>query len=226
MSEQLILSAEVRTDVGKGASRRLRRLGDRVPAIVYGTEDAPVAITLNSNELSKAMEQETFYSQVLDLQVESNSQSVIVRDVQRHPSAPRILHVDFLRVSANKPIQVSIPLHFMNEAECVGVKMSGGIINHTLNEVEISALPRHIPEFIEVDMLEIDVGGQVHLSDLKLPEGVEIVALQHGDGADHDLNVAAVQLPRAAAEETIEEETDAGDVPAASDGDAAEESED
>lgn len=204
MSEQLQLSAELRTDVGKGASRRLRRIANRVPAIVYGAEDAPVPLTLNTNELNKAMQQETFYSQVLDLSIDGKTESVVVRDVQRHPSAPRIMHIDFYRVSMNKLLQVNIPLHFINEAECVGVKQGGGIVNHILNEVQIEALPRNIPEFIEVDMLEIELGGQVHLSDLKMPEGVTLVALSHDDDADHDLNVASVQAPRAAVEATEE----------------------
>lgn len=208
MSEQLQLSAELRTDVGKGASRRLRRIADRVPAIVYGAEDAPVPLTLNTNELNKAMQQETFYSQVLDLNVDGNTQAVIVRDVQRHPAAPRILHIDFLRVNMNKTLQVNIPLHFINEADCVGVKQGGGIVNHILNEVQIEALPRNIPEFIEVDMLEIELGGQVHLSDLKMPEGVTLVALSHDDDSDHDLNVASVQAPRAAVEEAADEAGD------------------
>lgn len=222
MSEQLQLSAELRTDVGKGASRRLRRIADRVPAIVYGAEEAPVPLTLNTNELSKAMELETFYSQVLDLSIDGKKQSVVVRDVQRHPAAPRVLHIDFYRVSENKPLQVNIPLHYINEADCVGVRLGGGIVNHILNEVQIEALPRDIPEFIEVDMLEIELGGQVHLSDLKMPAGVTLVAFMHDDDGDHDLNVASVQAPRAAVEEEAEDSADA-DAPEA---DAAEDAED
>ena len=224
MSEQLQLSAELRTDVGKGASRRLRRLADRVPAIVYGAEEAPVPLTLNTNELNKAMELETFYSQVLDLSIDGKKQAVVVRDVQRHPAAPRILHIDFFRVSMNKTLQVNIPLHFINEEECVGVKLSGGIVNHILNEVQIEALPRDIPEFIEVDMLAVELGDQVHLSDLKLPAGVALVALAHDDGGDHDLNVANVQAPRAVADEEAAESAeaaapaaDAEDAPASDD---------
>jgi large subunit ribosomal protein L25 len=219
MSEQLQLSAELRTDVGKGASRRLRRLADRVPAIVYGAEEAPVPLTLNTNELNKAMELETFYSQVLDLSIDGKKQAVVVRDVQRHPAAPRILHIDFFRVSANKTLQVNIPLHFINEEECVGVRLSGGIVNHILNEVQIEALPRDIPEFIEVDMLAVELGDQVHLSDLKMPAGVALVALAHDDGGDHDLNIANVQAPRAVADEEATESVDAA-APAADPEDA------
>ncbi len=209
MSEQLQLSAELRTDVGKGASRRLRRIANRVPAIVYGgTEEAPVPLTLNTNELNKAMQVETFYSQVLDLTIDGKKQPVVVRDVQRHPAAPRILHVDFYRVDMNKTLQVNIPLHFINEEDCVGVKTGGGIVNHILNEVQIEALPSAIPEFIEVDMLEVELGGQVHLSDLKMPTGVTLVAFGHDDDEDHDLNVASVNAPRAAVEEEAAESTD------------------
>lgn len=209
MSEQLQLSAELRTDVGKGASRRLRRIANRVPAIVYGgTEEAPVPLTLNTNELNKAMQVETFYSQVLDLTIDGKKQPVVVRDVQRHPAAPRILHVDFYRVDMNKTLQVNIPLHFINEEECVGVKTGGGIVNHILNEVQIEALPSAIPEYIEVDMLEVELGGQVHLSDLKMPTGVTLVAFGHDDDEDHDLNVASVNAPRAAVEEEAAESTD------------------
>ncbi len=209
MSEQLQLSAELRTDVGKGASRRLRRIANRVPAIVYGgTEEAPVPLTLNTNELNKAMQVETFYSQVLDLTIDGKKQPVVVRDVQRHPAAPRILHVDFYRVDMNKTLQVNIPLHFINEEDCVGVKTGGGIVNHILNEVQIEALPSAIPEYIEVDMLEVELGGQVHLSDLKMPTGVTLVAFGHDDDEDHDLNVASVNAPRAAVEEEAAESTD------------------
>lgn len=207
MSEQLQLSAELRTDVGKGASRRLRRIADRVPAIVYGAEEAPVPLTLNTNELNKAMQVETFYSQVLDLSIDGKTQPVVVRDVQRHPAAPRILHVDFYRVNMNKSLQVNIPLHFINEEECVGVKLGGGIVNHILNEVQIEALPRDIPEFIEVDMLAVELGGQIHLSDLTMPAGVTLVAFGHDDDEDRDLNVASVNAPRA----VVEEEADSGE---------------
>ncbi len=207
MSDQLQLSAQPRTDVGKGASRRLRRLADRIPAIVYGVAGDAVAVSLDNNELFKAMQAETFYSQVLQLSVDNQKEDVIVRDVQRHPAKPRILHVDFLRVDANTAIAVHVPLHFLNEDTCVGVKTGGGIITHNVTEIEVSCLPKDIPEFVEVDMLEVDLNQVVHLSDLTLPPGVVSVALQLGE--DHDLNVASVQVTRAAAEEP----TDAPEAP-------------
>ncbi len=215
MSDQIQIGAELRTDVGKGASRRLRRLKDRVPGILYGGDDPAVALSLATNELSKAMEQEAFYSQVLDLHLDNAKHAVIVRDVQRHPAEARVLHIDFLRVSEDKEIQVNVPLHFINEDKCVGVKMGGGNIAHSMTEVEISALPRHLPEFIEVDMENVEINQVLHLSDLTLPPNVTIVALTYGE--DHDHNVASVQAPRGGADE---DEADVGAAEDASEGDA------
>jgi large subunit ribosomal protein L25 len=199
MSDKIALTAEIRTDVGKGASRRLRRSGEKVPAIIYGAEDAPQNLTLAANELSKAMQQEAFYSQILDVLVDGQSNQAVVRDLQRNPASGKVLHIDFQRVSANKPINVNVPLHFINEEQCVGVKISGGIISHNLTEVEISCLPADLPEYIEVDMKDIDLGFAVHLSGLALPAGVTIIALTHGD--DHDIPVVAVNARRGGAEE-------------------------
>ena len=214
MSDQIQVSAEVRTDVGKGASRRLRRQKDRVPGILYGGDDPAVSLSLASNELAKVMQQEAFYSQVLDLHLDNAKHAVIVRDVQRHPAEPRVLHIDFLRVNEDKELHVSVPLHFINEEKCVGVKIGGGNIAHSMTEVEISALPRNLPEFIEVDMAEVELNQVVHLSDLKLPANVSIVALQYGD--DHDLNVVSVQAPRGGGAADEEGADDAGGDEAAS----------
>ncbi len=206
MSEKIALTAEIRTDVGKGASRRLRRSGEKVPAIIYGAEDAPQNLTLAANELAKAMQQEAFFSQIMDVVVEGKANQAVVRDLQRNPASGKVLHIDFQRVSANKPLNVSVPLHFINEDQCVGVKMNGGIISHTLNEVEISCLPADLPEYIEVDMKELDLGFAIHLSGLALPPGVTIVALTHGE--DHDIPVVSVNAPRTAVAE-VEEELEA-----------------
>ncbi len=200
MSQKIEVNAELRTDVGKGASRRLRRSGDKVPGIIYGAEDDPVNLTLNANDLNKAMQSEAFFSQILDVKFDGKSQQAVLRDLQRNPATERVLHVDFLRVSANKPIQVSVPLHFVNEDKCKGVRMGGGTIAHTMNEVEISCLPRHLPEYLEVYMAELDVGEIIHLSDLALPEGVTIIALSHDD----DRAVVSVQAPRVETEEEEE----------------------
>lgn len=212
MSDQIALTAEIRTDVGKGASRRLRRSGEKVPAIIYGAEDAPQKLTLAANELAKAMQQEVFYSQILDVVVEGKSNQAVVRDLQRNPASGKVLHIDFQRVSANKPINVSVPLHFINEEQCVGVKISGGIIAHNLTEVEISCLPADLPEYIEVDMQDIDLGFALHLSGLALPPGVTIVALTYGE--DHDTTVVSVNERRVIADEEEEELTAAADTEA------------
>ncbi len=203
MSDKISLTAELRTDVGKGASRRLRRRGEKVPAIIYGSEKDPQTLTLAVNELSKAMQQEAFYSQILDVVVEGAAQQAIVRDLQRNPASGKVQHIDFQRISADKEIHVNVPLHFINEEACVGVKIDGGNIAHNLTEVEISALPANLPEFIEVDMEEVHAGSSVHLSDLQLPEGVTIVALTYGE--DRDIPVVSVTLRRGGAEDEVQE---------------------
>jgi large subunit ribosomal protein L25 len=223
MSDHTVINAELRSDVGKGASRRLRRAGDKVPAIIYGAEEDPVNLTLNTNELMKAMQSEAFFSQILDVKFDGKSQQAVLRDVQRNPATEKVLHVDFLRISANKPIQVSVPLHFVNEDKCKGVRLGGGTIAHTLNEVEISCLPADLPEYLEVYMAELDIGEIIHLSDLALPKGVSIIALSHDD----DRAVVSVQAPRGGGEEEDELEASAeagAESEAAPAGDAGEES--
>ncbi len=225
MSDKIALTAEIRTDVGKGASRRLRRSGEKIPAIIYGAEDAPQNLTLATNELAKAMQQEAFFSQILDVLVDGKSNQAVVRDLQRNPASGKVLHIDFQRVSANKPINVSVPLHFINEEQCVGVKIGGGIISHNLNEVEISCLPADLPEYIEVDMQDLDIGYAIHLSGLALPPGVTVVALTYGE--DHDITVVSVNAKRGGLEEeeelAAEADTEAppteGDAEAADDAD-------
>ncbi|MDG2276680.1 MAG: 50S ribosomal protein L25/general stress protein Ctc [Pseudomonadales bacterium] len=215
MSDYISLTAELREDVGKGASRRLRRLGNKVPAIIYGAEEAPVNLTLAVNELTKAMEQEAFYSQILEVVVDGKASQAVIRDLQRNPASGNVQHIDFIRISANREMQVSVPLHFMNEESCVGVRLNNGAITHNLTEVEISCLPANLPEFIEIDMEEVDAGSSIHLSDLVLPEGVVIIALTHGE--DRDIPVVSVTTRRIETEEGDEASADnaAGDADAA-----------
>ncbi|MEM1433170.1 MAG: 50S ribosomal protein L25/general stress protein Ctc [Pseudomonadota bacterium] len=203
MSERIELAVEPRTDVGKGASRRLRRQGNLVPGIIYGASETPENITLRKNELIKAMEQESFFSQIVALSVNGKTQQAVVRDVQRHPAANEVMHIDFLRVRADQAVTMNVPLHFINEEACVGVKIGRGSIAKSAVEVEVSALPNDLPEYIEVDMEAVEVNQVIHLSDLKLPSGVTLVALTYG--ADHDLNVASVQPPRGGAAAADEE---------------------
>ena len=199
-----VVNAEVRDDLGKGASRRLRRLANLVPAVIYGAGKAPVSLTLKHNEIIKSLESEAFYSHILTINIAGKEESAILKDLQRHPARLEILHADFLRVSKDQPIHVHVPLHFTNEEECVGVKMEGGAISHQASDVEIICLPGDLPEFIEIDMLEVHIEDTVHLSDIVLPKGVTIAALQHGE--DHDLPVAAIHKPKG---EKIAEEGEA-----------------
>lgn len=194
MAEQIVVRAEFREQVGKGASRRLRRLAEKVPGILYGGGRDPVALSIAYRDLAKAMEEEAFASQILDIEVGDLTQACVLRDVQRHPATERVQHVDFLRVREDLPVHMHVPLHFVNEEQCAGVKLDGGRLAHNLIEVEVSCLPRHLPEFIEVDVADMHVGQSLHLSDIELPQGVNIVAL--GLGADHDMPVISVTARR------------------------------
>ena len=214
MSDIIELTAELRTTVGKGASRRLRRLEGKVPAIIYGGEGEAVMLSLSSNELSKAMQVEAFYSQVLNVSIDGKSEQAVVRDLQRNPADERVQHIDFLRVRADVAITVSVPLHFINEESCVGVKMQGGTLTRTLTEVEVSCLPANLPEYIEVDMAEVESGTSVHLSDLNIGEGVTIIALTLGE--DRDIPVASVTAKRGGAGDG-EEASATEEAPAAED---------
>jgi len=203
MASNFTLSAKTRTDTGKGASRRLRRLAGELPAIVYGGEKAPLNITVPHKDLTKALEDERFYSHIIKLNVEgSGEESVVLRALQRHPAKPLLLHADFLRVDATHTITMRVPLHFTNAEKCVGVRLGGGTVSHAISELEVRCLPKDLPEFIEVDLAEVKVGEILHISDVNLPAGVESVQLSHG--ADHDLPVVSVLAPRGGSEETTE----------------------
>jgi large subunit ribosomal protein L25 len=199
MSDDFVLNAQLRTDLGKGASRRLRRNDSLMPGVVYGGNADPVSISIQHKDIHKASQNEAFYSHIISLVVDGKAEDVIIKDLQRHPAKDILLHADFLRISGDVKITVNVPLHFINEDTCVGVKMGGGSIQHSATEVEVSCLPKDLPEFIEVDMAEAELGAHLHLSDLKLPEGVTSVALSHG--ADHDLPVASVNAPKGGAKD-------------------------
>ncbi len=194
MSGEFTLNAETRTDLGKGASRRLRRLDNRVLGIVYGGTNKPTPITFAMNEIVKLTSNEAFFTSLIDLNLDGKVEQVVIKDMQRHPAKETVMHADFLRVSAKTKITMHVPLHFTNEETCHGVKMQGGSIAHALNDIEVSCLPKDLPEYIEVNMEALNVGDNIHLSDLTLPKGVESVALTHGE--DHDLLVSAVNAPR------------------------------
>ena len=191
------LNANVREDLGKGASRRLRRNADLVPAIVYGGNKEPQSISIAARELNKALENEAFYSSIIGLSIDGKVEEVLVKALQRHPAKPRVLHADFQRIVAGQKVTVQVPLHFANEDTCVGVKQEGGMVFRNLPEVEISCLPKDLPDFIEVDLKDLKVGEALHLADLKLPEGLTIPSLALGD--DHNLPVVTVMAQRTAA---------------------------
>ncbi|MFK8021047.1 MAG: 50S ribosomal protein L25/general stress protein Ctc [Pseudomonadales bacterium] len=214
MSDEFVLHAQSRKDLGKGASRRLRRNQDHMPAIVYGGNGDPVNISIQHKDMLKATQNEAFYSHIIELDIDGTSEDVIIKDLQRHPAKLRLIHADFLRIVKGQKITVNVPLHFINEDQCKGVKMQGGQVLHSATDMEISCLPKDLPEYIEVDMIAVELGEQVHLSDVKLPEGVESVALSHGP--DHDLSIAAVNAPKGSSDEEAAD-GDAGDAPAADD---------
>jgi len=206
-TEDFKLSAKSRDVSGKGASRRLRREEGAVPAIVYGANKKPQQITVEYKELIKHLEHESFYSHIIELDVDGKTQDVILKDLQRHPAKAAIYHADFLRVSKTKKLRAKVPVHFVNEANSIGVKQQGGVVTHNLTELEISCLPANLPEYLEVDLAEIEIGGIVHISDIKLPKGVESVDLSHG--SDHDHAVATIIKPRGTAEAEDEASDDA-----------------
>ena len=195
MSTNFTINAKSREDTGKGASRRLRRLTGEVPAIIYGGKKDAEKISLLHKDITKALENDAVYSSIISLSIDGKAEDTIIKDIQRHPAKQIILHMDFLRVSKTTKLQTRVPLNFINEDTCVGVKLGGGLIAHTMTDIEVSCLPKDLPESIDVDMAEVDVGQIVHLSDLTLPDGVESVSLSQG--ADYDLTVATVNKQKA-----------------------------
>lgn len=197
-TQKFELNASIRHTKGKGASRRLRRAAS-VPGIVYGASKEPLPLTFEHKLLVKALDQESFYSRIVTLNIENDTVQVILKDVQRHPYKPEVLHVDFQRINPNEKLHMHIPLHFIGAETAPGLK-EGGVLSHNLTDVEITCLPADLPEYIEVDIANLALNGLVHLSELKLPTGVEIVALAHG----HDNTVVSIHLPRIE-EEPVEE---------------------
>lgn len=201
------VEAEIRNDLGKGASRRLRRQ-EKVPAIVYGAGKEAQALALDHRKITKALENEAFYSHILTLKNGTDSERVILKDLQRHPFKPRILHVDFLRVRADEKLTMNVPLHFVGGEKAPGAK-AGGTISHLLTDVEIACFPDDLPEFLEVDISTMALNDVLHLSDLKLPKGVEITGLT----PETDQAVVSIYLPRVE-EETPSEAPVSAEVPA------------
>ncbi|HLR16840.1 MAG TPA: 50S ribosomal protein L25/general stress protein Ctc [Alcanivoracaceae bacterium] len=196
MSDELRLEAQARTDVGKGASRRLRREQARVPGIVYGAGKDPQQISVEFRHLIKCLEDDLFYSQIVSLVIDGKKVPVILRDMQRHPSRGEPTHVDFMRIDESQELTVVIPINFLNEEKCVGVRINNGVLVRNLSDVEITCLPQNIPEALELDIAELDLGEMLHLSDIPLPEGVQISVLMYGD-EDADQAVVSVNEPQA-----------------------------
>jgi large subunit ribosomal protein L25 len=189
MADTTTIIAEIREDVGKGASRRLRREG-KVPAVIYGGQRDPISLSVQQDELLHATENESFFASILEIRLgKDRTQQAVVRDMHRHPFKPVIMHIDFLRVSAEQAIRISVPIHFIGEEESPAGKASGVVIQHQMTDVEISALPKDIPEFLAVDLSNMDAGDAVMLSSIELPEGVSIPALETED-EDYDTPVA------------------------------------
>ena len=195
MSTNFTINAKSREDTGKGASRRLRRLTGEVPAIIYGGKKDAEKISILHKDITKTLENDAVYSSIISLSIDGKAEDTIIKDIQRHPAKQIILHMDFFRVSKTTKLQTRVPLNFINEDICVGVKLGGGLIAHTMTDIEVSCLPKDLPESIDVDMAEIDVGQIVHLSDLTLPDGVESVSLSQG--TEYDLTVATVNKQKA-----------------------------
>ncbi|MEX2131835.1 MAG: 50S ribosomal protein L25/general stress protein Ctc [Pseudohongiellaceae bacterium] len=202
MSNAFELNAKVRTDLGKGASRRLRRLNNEIPAIIYGGHKEPTSITLLHKDIAHAVENESFFSHIITLNIGSNPEQVIIKALQRHPARPIIMHADFQRVSADEEITVNVPVHFLNEDKCIGVKVGHGNIIHALTEIEIVCLPKDLPEYLEIDMANVDLGESVHISDIKFPNSVQSVALSHGVESAN-LAVASVLAPKGPSEDEV-----------------------
>lgn len=208
------VQAELRTDEGKGASRRLRHAG-KVPAIVYGAEEAPVSLALDHNQFIRHLAEEAFYAHILTLNVDGKKQKVVLKDLQRHPASDmKIMHADFLRIDAKHAMTMTIPLHFVGEDVAPGVK-AGGLVAHLMTDVEVSCLPKDLPEYIEVDVSALEMDASIHLSELVMPKGVSLTALSHGqeehleegERSAYDQSVVNIHAPRAAVE--VEEDVEA-----------------
>ncbi len=211
-TQSICLPAEKREQLGKAEVRRMRRLQDKMPAVVYGAGKEVASLAIEHRHMLKALNNEAVYSQILELDLDGKKERVVLKALQRHPYKPKIMHADFLRVSAKQKLHMQTPLHFINEEKSLGVK-NGGVFTHVLTEVEVNCLPADIPEFIEVDLGAIELDGSVHLSDLKLPKGVELVALAAEE--PNDMVVASVHTSKVVEESEPESEAD-------KDGEAAE----
>jgi large subunit ribosomal protein L25 len=220
MAEKFDLVADYREDQGKGASRRLRREG-RVPAIIYGAGRPPRSLSFDHNKVLRQLENESFYSSVLNIKVGEKSQAAIVKDIQRHPARPIIMHIDLQRIVEDEVIRMNVPIHFIGGEDAVGVKDGGGSVSHLRTDVEVVCLPKDLPEFFEIDISRLELDAMLHLSDLTVPEGVEIPELTLGP--DHDHPIVSIHIIKVAViEEEVEEvEGEEGEAVEGEEGEAA-----
>jgi large subunit ribosomal protein L25 len=210
MSDDFDLIADIREDQGKGASRRLRHKG-LVPAIIYGAGRPPRALAFDHNRVIQQLENEKFYSSVLNIKVGEKSQAAILKDIQRHPAKPQIMHMDFQRIVEDQEIKMLVPIHFLGEDVAPGVKTGGGKPQHLITEVEIVCLPKHLPEYIDIDVSELELDEMLKLSDIQLPEGVSIPAL--AQGAEADRGVVSIHIIKEVVIEEEEEVEEGAEVP-------------
>ena len=206
MSEEFNLIAEMRDDQGKGASRRLRRQG-KVPAIIYGAGREPRSLMFDHNKVLQQLEDPSFYSSILNIKVGDKSRAAIVKDIQRHPAKQRILHIDLQRIVEDEKIKMQIPIHYLGEEEAVGVKLGGGTVSKLMTELEITCLPKDLPEFLEVDISELELDQMLNVSDIKLPEGTEITELL----IEQNPAIVSIQEIKEIIEEDIEGEDTEGE---------------
>ncbi len=219
MATRYKLTAELRDDLGKGASRRLRR-ENKIPAVLYGAGRPSWSITLRENELMRNLQDEAFYAAIIDITLDGKTQKVFLRDLQRHPAKPFVLHADFQRVRDDVEMTVVLPLHVLNEDTAHGVKMEGGLLMRNAADIEITCLPKYLPEYIEIDVADLKLGEALHISDINFPEGV--VSTQLAFGEDHDQPVVSIVSPRAEKVEEAAPEAEAADDTEAEAGDAEE----
>ena len=221
MSEQFELIARLRARSGTNLVRRLRKEGD-VPAVLYGGDKENLSIAINHDVLFHSLEKEEFHSAIIVINTDGNKEEAILRDVQRHPHKTSILHADFQRVDADRILTMTMPIHFIGEEDCEGVKIDGGMISHLINDIEISCLPKDLPEQIELDVSGMRLNDSLHLSDISLPEGVNITALMYDEEQEHDLAVVSVLPPRVEIESEEEEEVEVAEGEEAAQGEEAE----
>ena len=208
MSSNYVLNAQSRDVFGTGASRRQRR-ESHVPAVVYGAGKDNEAVTLDHDQVIHSLEKEAFHSAIIDLQTDAGSQQVILREVQMHPHRPLVLHMDFQRIKATETLHMKIPLHFDGADEAPGVKVDGGILAHAITELDITCLPKDLPEYIAVDVSELGMNESIHLSDITLPEGVELTVTAYHEGEDPA--VATIASPKVVGEDSASEEDGGGE---------------